>query len=344
MFYRKNVIERGFNGRGCVSSYGVADIAVQQECILNSKQLEVFVEIARSGSFSGAAAVLGTDQPSLSRQVRLLEEEIGAKLFFRTGRGVKLTDAGTNLLNISSRYLGDLLDLTQRIADERENVRGRISFGVVQFLGATFVPDLLIRFREKYPDIALHITGGNSGIVHEWLLNGRIDAGIIYDAGCSHELVAEQILTEQTFIFGSRQLAEKYGIAGERSLPLARLVGLPLILTSRHHGLRRAIEHHAQRAGVRLVPAYEVDNLVTIKAMSRLGAGFCVLPYGAYADEIEAEQGFRARLVDPEIESAFSLVFARHRPLSPAMRELAGVIRSEIKNYARRQALSVATH
>lgn len=311
---------------------------------MNSRQLELFVEIARSGSFSGAAAVLGTDQPSLSRQVRLLEEQIGTKLFFRTGRGVKLTEAGDSLLSISSRYLNDILDLTQRINDERENVRGRISFGVVQFLGATFVPNLLIRFREKYPDIALHVTGGNSGIVHEWLLNGRIDAGIIYDAGCSHELVAEPILTEKTFVFGSRQLAEQYGVAGERSLSLSRLAELPLILTSRHHGLRRAIEHHAHRAGVRLKPAYEIDNLATIKAMSRLGAGFCVLPFGAYGDEIETEQGFRARLTDPEIESAFSLVFARHRPLSPAMRELAGVIRSEIKTYARHQEASVATH
>ncbi|MFG1479146.1 LysR substrate-binding domain-containing protein [Xanthobacter sp. V4C-4] len=308
---------------------------------MNIRQLQLFVEIARSGSLSGAAAVLGTDQPSLSRQVKQLEEEVGARLFFRTGRGVKLTDVGDDLLGISNRYLNDMSDLRQRIQDERAHPRGRVSLGVVQFLGATFAPDLLMRFREMFPDIAVHITGGNSGVIHEWLLNGRIDVGILYDAGRSHELSGEPILKERTHLFGSRALAEAHGIADADHVPLTALARLPLILTSRHHGLRRAIEHQAARAGTRLSIAYEVDNLATIKALCRAGAGFAPLPCGAHAEDCALEQGFAAPIT-PDIESVFSMVFARHRPLTPATRELAGLIRTEIRKYALRQGQSAA--
>lgn len=302
---------------------------------MNIRQLQLFVEIARSGSFSGAAAVLGADQPSLSRQVKQLEDEIGARLFFRTGRGVKLTEVGDDLLDISNRYINDMSDLRQRVQDERAHPRGRVSLGVVQFLGATFAPQLLMRFRETYPEIAVHITGGNSGVIHEWLLNGRIDIGIIYDAGRSHELSGEPILSEKTCLFGSRALAQEYGIADLSEMPLQELSRLPLILTSRHHGLRRAIEHQAQRAGVRLSITYEVDNLATIKALCRAGAAFALLPCGAYAEDNALEQGFAAPIT-PDIDTIFSMVFARHRPLTSATRELAGVIRTEIREYVQR--------
>lgn len=302
---------------------------------MNIRQLQLFVEIARSGSFSSAAAVLGSDQPSLSRQVKQLEDEIGARLFFRTGRGVKLTEVGDDLLDISNRYINDMSDLRQRVQAERAHPRGRVCLGVVQFLGATFAPHLLMRFREAYPDIAVHVTGGNSGVIHEWLLNGRIDIGIIYDAGRSHELSGEPILREKTCLFGSRALAQEYGIDTLDEVPLQELARLPLILTSRHHGLRRAMEHQAQRAGVRLSVTYEVDNLATIKALCRAGAAFAPLPCGAYAQDSAQEQGFVAPIT-PGIESVFSMVFARHRPLTSATRELAGVIRTEIRDYVHR--------
>lgn len=300
---------------------------------MNIRQLQLFVEIARNGSLSSAATILGTDQPSLSRQVKQMEEEVGARLFFRTGRGVKLTDVGDEFLDISTRYLSDMADLRSRVEEAKDNPRGRVSLGVAQFLGSTFAPDLLVRFRTQFPDIAVHLAGGNSDIIHDWLTSGRIDVGIIYDGGRAHELGGEPILTERTYLFGSRALAAEHGIVDASQIHLTRLADLPLILSGRQHGLRRAIEQQAQRAGVRLSVSYEVDNLPTIKALCRAGAGFTLLPYGAYHEENALEQGFRAP-VTPAIDSVFSMVFARHRPLTPAARELAGLIRSEIRAYA----------
>lgn len=301
---------------------------------MNIQHLRVLAEIARIGSLSGAAAVLATDQPSLSRQLKQIETEFGTPLFHRTGRGVLLTDAGEKLLAISTRYLDEFTELQHEIAHERDNLRGRVSLGVIQFLGSAVVPALLMRFRAAYPDVGLHVVGGNNGLVHELLLNGRIDMGIIYEAGRSQELVGEPVLTLKTCLMGAPALAEAYGLAGLDHVPLSRLAGLPLILQSRHHGLRRMIDHHAMRVGARLELAFEVDNLSTVRPLVRNGAGFCVLPAGALDEEHDTRPCFSAPIVEPEIDSIFSLVFPRNRSLSPLTREFAAATREEIRRYA----------
>ncbi|MCW2305869.1 LysR family transcriptional regulator [Rhodobium gokarnense] len=302
---------------------------------MNEKQLHFFSAIAEFGSFSAAAAVLGLDQPSLSRYIRQLEDDIGAKLFHRTGRGVRLTETGEEFLGIAQRYLKDTDALRHKVDDGRNDLRGSISLGVIQFLGEAFVPDCLLKYNEMRPNMTVQVTGGGSGIIQEMLLSGRIDVGLLYDAGLSGDLVAEQVFTDRLVLYGSRELAGRHGFDGESELSLPRLAGVPIIAQTRQHGLRRAIEHAARRAGVGLNVVFEVDSLVTAKALARRQGGFAVVPFGSVCGDIDRPDVFMPWIGEPRIEVTFSIATARNRKIERGALELVSLIRSDIRDFAK---------
>lgn len=300
-------------------------------------QLRYFLEIARQGSLSRAANLLDMDQPKLSRHLQQLEKEFGTKLFTRNGRGVTPTPAGQEFLDSAQTFLLAVNDIQEGVARNLDTPGGKVAFALVLHLSEAIVPTLLANFRKKFPRIQVQIQGGSSGTIQEWLIGGRIDLAILYDAGLSPHLVTEKILKEPLYVLASSQSARAAGLASPVSLAL--LADMQLILPSRHHGLRRAIDAHALQICLPLNIQYEVDTFNTVIALIRQDAFFTILPLGAVASLIEDERYFTARLVDPEIESTMSLVFAQNRPLNLATQHFARFLREEIRDYLRRLEL-----
>lgn len=122
--------------------------------------LEVFRAIARTGSFTAAAADLGYTQSAVSRQVAALETELGAVLFHRQARGVRLTEPGRFLLGHAEAVLGRLAEARQDIRDVRRLAAGRVRIGSFATVGVTLVPQAIAAFGHRYPDVALtHVDG-----------------------------------------------------------------------------------------------------------------------------------------------------------------------------------------
>ncbi len=299
------------------------------------RQLEYFLRIAEEGSFSRVTALMDVDQPTLSRIIRRLEEEMETALFHRNGRGVTLTEAGEQFAAIIRPFLAQMQGLKDQIASEREMPRGRISFGLVHSLSETLAPHLLMAFKARFPGVQVHVVGSHSGAIQEWLLNGRIDLGILYDPGHSAGLLTEKIMPDQMYVYGRRAVAETYGLG--REVSFAKLAKLPLIMPGKMHGLRRGIESHATLAGIKLRIDHEVDLLPTLRAMVRLDDLFTILPSGAIADSMADPAIYAAPLTDPAIESVLSLAFANNRQLSAATRSFAKFIRAECKNYVKQR-------
>lgn len=301
---------------------------------MRMEQLRHFIEIANQGSLSRAANLLDMDQPKLSRQLQQLETEFGTKLFTRNGRGVTLTSAGKELFDSAQTFLLAVNDIQEGVARNLDTPGGKVAFALVLHLSEAIVPRLLANFGARFPRIQVQIQGGSSGTIQEWLIGGRIDLAILYDAGLSPHLMTEKILKEPLYVLGSAQSAQGAGLPSPISL--ASLADLQLILPSRHHGLRRAIDGHAMQAGLTLNIRYEVDTFNTVIALVRQSSLFTVLPLGAVAGLLNDENYFAARLVEPEIESTMSLVFAQNRPLSLATQNFARFLREEIRDYLRR--------
>lgn len=304
---------------------------------LNERQLTYLIEVAQHGTLSGAAVTLGIDQPSLSRYIKQMERDVGDALFHRTGRGVHPTEVGLALLEIARRYVNDLNDLRNSVQEKKDQPRGSVSLGAVQLLGENFAPSCLLKYRIKRPNVLVHLAGGSSDLIQEMLLSGRLDLGLVYDAGLSSDLIAQPIMTEELVIMASHGPHTKK--LGNGKVTLASVADLPLILPGRRHGLRRAVDYAARQAGVRLNIAYEVDSLATIKALVRQGDCFAILPFSGVATEIRENKCQVFQIVEPNISTAFSMAIARNRPSARVAEEFTAFVRQEIGKFTQEMKL-----
>lgn len=142
-----------------------------------------FIEVVKHGSFSSAAKSMFISQPALSSDIAKLEEELGTKLFFRTGRGVKLTEAG----GLLSEYITKALSLIESGEDKLHDLLdlkiGHLTVGASDMTLRFFLLDYISIFRSTYPDIKIKITNAPSPRTLIALKNGEIDFGIVTSAG-----------------------------------------------------------------------------------------------------------------------------------------------------------------
>jgi LysR family nitrogen assimilation transcriptional regulator len=284
------------------------------------KQLRYFKRVADAGSVSRAAAALSVAQPAVSRQIAALEEALGTPLFFRNGRGVKLTEAGQQLYAHVAEILEHVRLAEQEVRDTVGVARGTIVVGATPTVVRIIAPPLLRKVEECHPELALEFTEGLSGYVNEWLSNGLLDVAIIHDATRTQHFLTEPLVREELVCVG-----------GPRSAEPARFADVaagPLILPRRHHGLRLQLERIAGHYRVPLNVRAEIDSLGAILTLVRHHAGVTVLPRGAVA-------GLEALPVRPIVEPSLSrtllLATSSQRPVSQTTRtvinELKGVVR-----------------
>src|SRR5258706_10991089 len=146
------------------------------------KQLRYFLSVSELGSFSKAAVQLSVAQPILSRQIRALEHDLNAELFYRNGRGIVLSEAGKLLEAYAREIIQTAGKASFEIMAMKAAPRGRITIAMPPSIGWVLTVPLVLRCRGEFPMIALHVVEGFSGHVTEWLSTGRIDIGVVYNA------------------------------------------------------------------------------------------------------------------------------------------------------------------
>ena len=143
------------------------------------RQLEYFVAIAEAGSFSRAAERLSVTQPVLSRQIKALEQELGATLYSRTGRGIVLSEAGKLFEQHARGVLETAAGAKTALSALGAIPSGRVVIGMPPSVGAVLTAPLVREFRAAFPNVSLGVIEGFSGHVLEWLTNGRIDVAVL---------------------------------------------------------------------------------------------------------------------------------------------------------------------
>jgi len=294
---------------------------------MDIKQLNYFVHVAELRSFSKAAAVLAMAQPALSRQIRSLESELGTHLFYRNGRGAVVTEAGERLLG----YARTMVEQAERIRSEltmlRDHPAGPVRLGVPPTVGRVLVPSLVRHIRETYPNISLKITEGFSGYVFEWLMSGRLDLAILYDAPRAGNLITDQLVTEHIFLIGPANCQR--GLAD--TVSFAELAKLPLILPSRPHGLRILIDTIAARCGVTLNVEYEVDVAMAMLELVESGVCYSVQPFASVYRRVEDGRLAARRIIEPMVTRTMVLATTTQRPLSLAARTVLDQIKKDVR-------------
>lgn len=289
---------------------------------IDLERLRLFVQVAELGSLTKAAVARDSTQSLISRQIAGLERDCGGRLFERTGRGVKLSPFGSEIL---PRVVSLLADADQLASDMRSNAgtpTGRVSIGIVPSLAQPLAHMVFSRLRDMYPRVHLHLINMSSGLIDESLAAGKIDLGLPFRyraAAATEELLG----VVDTFLVGPN--GDKLTRAG--SVPFDALNGLPLLLPSVPNGLRVILDQLARQRNFRLNIAMEADSMEIQKDLAAAGALHTLLSEHAVMREVRAGMLQAARVVDPGLRRSIVLVAGANRPLSLAGRVVARLVR-----------------
>jgi LysR family nitrogen assimilation transcriptional regulator len=292
---------------------------------MDIKQLSYFLHVAELGSFTRAANLLAIAQPALSRQVRQLELELRQTLLTRNGRGVCLTEAGKRLLE----HTRGILYQVDRVHEDLEAMRGapvgRSVIGVPPSLGRNFTVALVEDFKRHYPKATLAVVEGMSTNVQEWLAQGRIDVGLVYNPVPSPLLETTPLFSEPLHLVGPAERQARTPQIGE---PVA-LCDLPLyglIMPSRPHALRMFVETQMAKANARACVTWEVDGIPGILSLVARGHGYTVLSMRAVRNDPLSLSLQLRPIVEPRLLTMLSLATSAQRRLTPLAKKVVELV------------------
>lgn len=292
---------------------------------MDLKQLRTFVHVADLGSLSKAADRLHVAQPALGRQIKLLEDDLGVRLFTRHGRGMVATVAGKILAERATAILRLVEDMRDEVAAEPASVSGTVSLGVPPTVGEVLTGPLVETFVKRHSAVTVRIVPAFSGYLLDLLQRGEIDVAVVYEGGGAREVHTEPLIEENLFLIGSR--TAKLDL--RRPVRFSGITGYPMILPGLRQGLRRLIEAEARKIGSVLQCAIEAESLQTLKDLVARGLGYTILPLAVVRAEIEAGILRAAPIGQPALVRKLVLARSLARPASNATRIFAESLKTE---------------
>lgn len=243
------------------------------------RHLRYFVAVAEAGSLTVAAArILHTSQPSLSRQIRDLEEEIGAQLLTRGARGIELTPAGRAFLDHARAALAQVTMAAEAARRVAHPAKPCFSMGFLTGHELTWMPEALKILHDELPNIDVIISSQYSPVLADGLSKGKIDAAFLRRERGLPELAFRPLVKERLMVV----LPSDHRLAGLKSIAPRDLVGETFVTVSDTAPVLRAvIERYLKRSGINITPAHEADHLAMGMSLIASTGGVGLLP--AYA-------------------------------------------------------------
>lgn len=240
--------------------------------------------VADTGSFTAASRRLHVSQSAVSRQVLLLEDELGEPLFVRLGRKVRLTDAGESLLQLSRRVLADISDTTASIVDQQKTLRGTVQLGGGMTVCLHVFPALLKEFRRKHPDVDVKLTTGGTPYLLERLRSGAVDVALLTLPVEGADMASVPVMREELLL----AMHPSHPLARKRRITAADLDGQPFVLFERGSSTRRVADEMFTREQINPQIVMETENVEILKALVLIGMGLAIIPYQAVTREVHA--------------------------------------------------------
>lgn len=285
--------------------------------------LQTFREVARWGSFTRAAEVLGYAQPTVTAQMQKLEQSYGAPLFERFGRKLRLTQAGEALEPYAKeliRLYGESKDVVSR------QWSGPIRIATIDTLAAFYLPPHLQRFRQAFPDVDLLLQTGSEAVILQQIKEGWVDVGFIFDRLCPDEDITARVVRQEELVI---VIPPDHQLAAAQSITVQDLRGEPLIVTEEGCTYRGMLMEALRDEGITYRIACQFSNPEAIKQCVRCGLGVALLP--RIAVEREVREGSLEAVPFHTAKPPFfiQVVYHRKKWLSPSMEKWIHSITSE---------------
>ncbi|OLR95132.1 LysR family transcriptional regulator [Actinokineospora bangkokensis] len=287
------------------------------------RQLEYFLAVVDEGGFTRAAAKVHVAQPGVSAQVKRLERELGQELLDRSGRQVRLTEAGRAVLPFARAALAAVAGARDAVDELAGLVRGRVAVGTVTSHSVD-LPGLLARFHDAHPGVEITLLEGPSGALVERVLAGTLDAAIVSLGQDTPPSLGSLVLSDEAI---TAAVAHHHPLAGRDRVPLRELAGLPLICLPHGTGIRSRLDAGCAAAGVEPTVAFEAGDPVLLAQLAGKGLGVAVLPDSLARSRADLHP---LAIVEPALRGRLVFAWRGGGPGSPAGRALVALARAEL--------------
>lgn len=274
-------------------------------------QLRYFVAVADQGGMRQASRVCHVTQPSLSKQVQKLEEELGHPLFERSSRGAKLTDAGRALLPRARQILGDLSATLDNVRADVETGQGRLLVGAIPTVAPFLLPPAVRGFQKAYPSADLTIYEDVTARLIEELAAARLDIAFMSLPLDDERIVHRKLLDEPLLAVMSRDEP----LASRKTVRPGDLAKRPPIVLHGMHCLGQRVQSYCETIGLSEDGMWKAAQLATVQEWVALGLGVSILPR-MVADRDRSTKRVYRPLAPPAPTRAVVVAHAAHRSMT----------------------------
>jgi DNA-binding transcriptional LysR family regulator len=280
-------------------------------------QLEYFVAVAEEASFTKAAYRVHVAQPGVSAQVRRLESELGQRLLDRSGRTVRLTEAGSAVLPFARAALDAVANARLAVDELAGLVRGQVTVGMVSGCALPVLAELLAGFHKQYPGVAISLTEDNSDRLTEMLRDGRLDLALIGSAGTEGSPgISTAVLIDEEL---AAAVTSGHPLASAGAITINALRDVPLVSLPKGTGVRAALDAACAAAGFEPRIVFEASALPMVVTMAAQGLGLGVVPESVANT---ASTPVIVPITSPPVRSRLELAWNAAPSANPAARVL----------------------
>lgn len=293
------------------------------------RQMEYFVAVADTGSLRQAARRLGVTQPTLTVQLKVLEETLGVQLFERTRNATLLSPAGRELLPDAMNLLAQWRNIVESAHLLSDNAHSTYRLGVPQTLGPYLLPQLLPSIHQRFGNLRLHVREEVPDGLLQGLEEGRFDLVIGPITVESESIVRVPLFREPLLLASPVDM----DVAPLGDLAESDLSGFEVLAVDERHTLRREVERICEQTGAKLNRDYEGTSLDTLRQMVVMGMGLAFLPALYVRSEIHRPEELRIQeLKGRALFREHALLYRRQAPSRRFYRQLIDRIRDVIES------------
>jgi len=273
---------------------------------IDLRQLRYFVQIADAGSLSRAAEILRVAQPSLSLQIKKLEEGLNVQLLVRHAKGVTLTDHGNLLYEYACHILKEVDRAHDALQSSTTQLVGKVSVGIPTSACRGLSGDLIATAKRELPGISIRIVEAMTAGLDEWIQSGKLDVALLYNHKAFANVAWSEMMVEDLMLI----VPPTSPLWGVERISFRELQRIPLVLPGAPNVLRTVMQRYCARLDMELNVAIDCDSLPAIAQLVR-GGYYTVMPHFAMAFEIAAGQMSAVPIVDPVPSWRLSVVLSK---------------------------------
>jgi len=259
---------------------------------MDIRQLDMFRAVAEEGSFTRAAERLHVSQSAISRQVKLLEDELGGTLLHRGARRVALTHPGELLLKMANRVSRDIQEVVSQISETHALTRGTLTLAGGMTVCMYILPRLLKKYRSLHKKVDLRVVSSSADSLLRMLRAHEVDLALMTLPIVAKDLEVVPVLREEMVVV----TAPGHPLPRPRGVEPQELGRFPLILYEAGSNTRKVQDQFLLEEQVPVEVAMETENVEIIKSMVANGLGITLIPYAAIAKDVRHGRFAYARI------------------------------------------------